>query len=98
MDVLLALWLLGVSEAEVLPLTRVEEFLTRVCLRQQPCFYLIVWVYANPEGTTHYNTSRSINYEYLRTSNPFFTRIFETVVYAGAHLNVREPVEKSAHT
>lgn len=52
MDVLLALWLLGVSEAEVLPLARSEQFLTRVCLRQQPCFYLIIWVYTNPEGNS----------------------------------------------
>lgn len=49
------------------------------------------------KGKNH-NTSRSINYEYFRDSNPFFTHIFETVVYAETHLNVREPEEKFAHT
>lgn len=34
MDVLLALGLLGVSEAKVLPLAGLEESLNRVCLRQ----------------------------------------------------------------
>lgn len=46
-DVLLALWLLGVGETNVLPLAWFEESLTRGCLRQQPCFYLIIWVYTN---------------------------------------------------
>lgn len=92
MDILLALWLLGVSEAEVLPLARPEQPLTRVCLSQEPCFYLIVWVYTYSEGTAHYNISGLVNYEF------FFSHIFEAVVDNGAHLNVREPVEKSAHT
>lgn len=53
MDVLLALWLLGVSEAEVLPSPRVEESTSGVRLRQQARFDLIVWVYTNPGGTAH---------------------------------------------
>lgn len=49
-------------------------------------------------GIVHYNTSRSINYEYLGNSNPFFIHIFETVVYTENDLNVSLPMEKSAHT
>ena len=40
-------------------------------------------------------TSSSINHEYFRYSNPHITHIIET---SHNHLNVREPVEKSAHT
>lgn len=79
MDVFLALWLLGVSEANMLPLARHEQSLTRVCLCQQPRFYVIVGVYTNSEGTAHHNTSRSINYEYLRNNNSFIINISETL-------------------
>lgn len=82
MDVLLALWLLSVSEADVLPLAWPEQSLTRVCLRQQPCFYLIVRVYTNPDGRVHLNISGSINYEQKveSRSNLLLIHIFETTV------------------
>lgn len=54
MDVFLSLRLLSVSEAEVLPLARTEQSLTGVCLCQQSCFYLIIRVYTNSEGTPQY--------------------------------------------
>lgn len=76
-DVLLALWLLVVRDAEVLPLAPSEQSLARVCLCQQPRFYLIIWVDTNPVITAHFNTS---HYEYLRNGNPLSTCIFETVV------------------
>lgn len=55
-DVLLALRLLGISQAEVLPLGRSQQLLPRVRLRQQPRFYFIVRVDTNPEanGTSPY--------------------------------------------
>lgn len=65
MHVLLAFWLLGVSDSKVLPLAHSEQFLTRVCLRQQPCFCFIIWVYTNPEENKTNNISRFKNCEYF---------------------------------
>lgn len=79
MDVFLAFWLLSVSEANVLPLAWPEQSVARVCLCQQPRFYLIVGVYTNSEGTAHHNTLLwSINYEYLRNNSSFLINAFET--------------------
>lgn len=50
-DVFLALGLLRVCDAEVLPPARWQQLLTRVSLRQQPHLVFIVGVGADPEGT-----------------------------------------------
>lgn len=92
MGVLLALWLLGVGEANVLPLACVKEFFTRLCLRQKPCFYFIVWVDANPWAKRKRALLKSINL----CIKCFLERTSSTG-FAENHLNVREPVEKSAH-
>ena len=50
MDVLLALRLLGVGEAQVLPGPRLQHALTRLGLGQQARLDLVIRVYTNPEG------------------------------------------------
>lgn len=52
MDVFLALRLLRVCDADVLPLAGSQQLVTRVCLRQQPSLYFIIGIGANPEGET----------------------------------------------
>lgn len=86
--VLLALWLLGVGKTNVLPLAWFEQLDTRLCLGQKPCFDFIIRVDTNPEA----QRKATIKSPEMCT-NPLLE-----IIFAENHLNVREPVEKSAHT
>lgn len=92
--VLLALWLLGVGETKVLPLAWLEEFGARFCLGQKPCFDFIIGVDTNPEA----QRKAAIKSPQNEANEPFSFSDYLQHVAAGSHLNVRAPVEKSAHT
>lgn len=91
MDVFLALRLLRVCDADVLPLAGLQQFVTWVSLRQQPSFYFIIGVSANPEGETKISVFCSLG--------KFEHSVFCTFdTWHQNHLNVREPVERLAQT
>lgn len=91
MDVFLALRLLRVCDADVLPLAGSQQLVTWVGLRQQPGLYFIIGVGANPEG------EKKI---FVFCSRGKCGRSIFCTFYTPQqnHLNVREPVERLAHT